>query len=464
MDASRKRIIAILLIVVIAVAGGVSAWFFLRTYQWSASDAPGAPSDITADQIIRIGVAGDTERIHGEGQLQGAMLAAREINEAGGVQVDGTTYYIGVTAENTDEANPVLDTSRGVAAADRLVNFKNVQFATGGFRTESLLAYRDTFMEASIPFINTGAATTTFCESVLTDYETYKYFWQNNPINSTALAIELITLIVSTSQVQSAIKGFPIDRFSFIRENLAWTAGFAGIMTGALEANGLTFTGTDIAIPQEVSSTEMAAHWNTIDGNNTQIVIPIISGEAGLTFTTSYAENEPACIPIGINVMSQDSKYWELTDGACEYGVTLESVFRTNKTSLTIDMWDAYVEAYDTTPIYTAVGSYDAIYQFAWAIEEAQSFDGDDIVTALETLDRDNAIEGASGRGAFDDSHCIIEGWPYGVALALQWYDGEKQLVPGVGIYPSGFGAIPGTLANISPLQFPDWGIYNPNA
>lgn len=464
MDASKKRITAIVLILIIGVAGGVGAWFFLRTYQWSASDAPGAPSDITADQIVRIGVAGDTERIHGEGQLNAALLAAREINEAGGIEVNGTTYYIGITSENTDEANPTLDTSRGVAAADRLVNFKQVQFATGGFRTESLLAYRDKFMNAKIPFMNTGAATTTFTQSVLDDYDTYKYFWQNNPINSTALAIELITLIVTTSAFQSSILGFPITRFSFIRENLEWTAGFAGIMTAALEDNGLNFTGADIAIPQDVSSTEMAAHWNTIDGNHTQIVIPIISGEAGLTFTTSYAENQPECIPIGINVMSQDAQYWDLTDGAAEYGVTLESVFRTNKTSMTIDMWDSYLDAYDTTPIYTAVGSYDAIYQFAWAIEEAQSFDGDDIVTALETLDKDNALEGASGRAAFDDSHCIIEGWPYGVALALQWYNGSKQLVPGPGIYPSGYGVIPGTLTDISPLKFPDWGIYQPPA
>ena len=63
----NKRIIAIVLIVVIGAGVGIGAWFILAPggggYAWSASDAPGAPSDITADQIIRLGVLSDTERI-----------------------------------------------------------------------------------------------------------------------------------------------------------------------------------------------------------------------------------------------------------------------------------------------------------------------------------------------------------------------------------------------------------------
>ncbi|GAI55228.1 unnamed protein product, partial [marine sediment metagenome] len=34
-------------------------------------------------------------------------------------------------------------------------------------------------------------STCIFCQSVLDDYDTYKYFFQVNPINTTSLAIEL---------------------------------------------------------------------------------------------------------------------------------------------------------------------------------------------------------------------------------------------------------------------------------
>ena len=192
MESLTKRILAIVLIAVIGIGVGVTVWIFVAPYQWTAADAPGAPSTITEDQIIRIGVAGDTERIQGEGQLNGARLAAREINEAGGILIGSKRYYIGITYENTDEANPILDPAKAVAAVERLINYKRVQFATGGFRTEALGAYRGLFMENELIFINTGAAPADFCASVLSDYDTYKYFFQNNPINTTALAGELI--------------------------------------------------------------------------------------------------------------------------------------------------------------------------------------------------------------------------------------------------------------------------------
>lgn len=479
MEPLTKRILAIVLIAAIGIGIGVTVWIFVAPYGWSAADCPGAPAGITEDQIIKIGVMGDTERIHGESALWGAQLAAEEINTAGGVVVNGKTYYYGITSENTDEANPILDITKGTSAAQRLINYKRVQFATGGFRTESLLAYRDYFMDAKIPFINTGAAPSSFCQSVLTNYAKYKYFFQNNPINTTALAKELITLLMTTSAVLSNplspfYPGFNVTRFAFVRENLAWTVDFQVAITAVLTnytgtnpVIKMTYTGVDIAIPQDVGSVEMASHWSTIQDAKAQIVIPIISGEAGLAFTNSYAAAKPNCTIIGINVMSQDGAYWDLTNGACEYGVTLESLIRTNKTSKTIAMWDAFNTKFGTSPIYTGVGSYDAIYQFHSAINASQSFNADTIVTALEGMTVANPIEGASAWGAFDDSHCTVEGWPNGVALALQWYQGTKRLIPGVGIYPSdpygGPTAKPaGYLAGMEPFRLPWWGICNP--
>ncbi|MHA1623524.1 MAG: hypothetical protein ACTSWH_00185, partial [Promethearchaeota archaeon] len=72
-----------------------------------------------------------------------------------------------------------------------------------------------------------------------------------------------------------------------------------------------------------------------------------------------------------------------------------------------------------------------------------------------------NTLEGASGNVAFDASHCTIEGWPYGVALALQWIDGTKRLVPGVGVYPSNPWDVSGiSLINMEPYRLPSWGIF----
>ncbi len=485
MEQLTKRILAIVLIAVIGVAIGFTVWIFVAPYVWSNVDVPGMENEaaIPEDRIIKIGVAGDTKRIHGRGQYQGAYLAAYEINTGtgaigskyfpgGGITIGGQKYYIGITSEDTDEANPQLDTAKGTVAADRLVYYKNVQFALGGFRTESLLAYREVFMENAIPFINTGSATDSFCEDVKDNYARYKYFFQDNPIKGSDLASELIRLLMTSSVIFSAFPpslggaGQPVIRFSIVREQLEWTEGFkdaiVAVLTNLTGTNPLiemVFTGLDITIPQNIGETEMRAHWLNLDGNNTQIVVPIISGEAGSTFTTTYGDINPGIIPIGINVMSQAGDYWTTTGGRCEYGVTLESVLRTNKTTLTQPVWDAYLARWLESPIYTAVGAIDAVLHYAWAINASQSLNPDTIVAQLETLDKANAIECTAGWIAYDDGstgatrHCTTEGWPYGAALAVQWYNGFKRLVPGALIYPSD----PWSSA-IHPLYTPPYG------
>ncbi len=431
-------------------------------YDWGFADAPGAPSNVTESQIIRVGVIGDTQRIHGQGSENGAWLAAYEINSAGGITVDGKVYYIGITSENSDEENPVLDTAVAVSAANTLINYKKVQFATGGFRTEAGLAYQDLWMQKKIIYFNTGAATSALTGKVLSDYATYKYFFQPSPINTTALALELIALIISTAASQSVITGHSITRFSFLREDYTWTAGFAALMIGTLENNptwNMTFTGSSIAFAPDATALQMEAHWNTIQATNTQIVIPLVSGPIGLTYMNSYASVQPNCIPIGINDVAQDTDFYVDSSGDAAYGVTLESVFDTNKTSLTRPFWSNYISNFSTTPIYTATGSYDAIYQLAWALETADSFDPDDLVTQLETLTPGAYLEGAGGNGAYDASHSPWYGFPYGISLAIQWQnDTTKRLIPAPGIYPSG--VYEPALQNMDPLQLPHWGLY----
>ncbi len=474
----NKRIIAIVLIVVIGVGVGVGAWLFLAPtgggYAWSASDAPGAPTDITADQIIRLGVLSDTERIQGEGSYNGAELAVTEINEAGGIDIGGDTYYFGLTSENTDEGNPVLDTAVAVTAAKRLINYKQVQYAVGGFRTECVLAYQPLFMDDDIIFINVGAATTSLTQNVLDDYDNFKYFFHPSPQNTSILIAELIQLIMFTAYqmswpVASGGLGHNISRFSFMLEDLAWTGLFASAITANLENNdywNMTHTGVTITMPQDVTSIQMETYWDEVEDADTQIIIPIFSGAAGLTFSISYGANKPSCIPYGINVVSQDAGYWVDTAGAANYGVTMESVFPTNKTSLTETFHADYVAEYATTPIYTAVGAYDAVYQLAWAIEGAQTLDPDLLVTKLETLKRGagNHLEGAGGFAAYTPGHSSWYGWPYGIGLAIQWVNGSKTLVPGVSVYPSGpwSGPIPpfGTLSNMVSIAVPDWGLH----
>ena len=437
MESLTKRILAIVLIAVIGIGVGVTVWIFVAPYAWSSADAPGAPAGLTEDQIIRMGVLGGTTDIQGAGALEGATLAAYEINQAGGVVVGGNTYYVGITSEDTDESNPNLDVTKGVAAAERIINYKRAQFLLGGFRSEALLAYQEVIMDAHIPFMSTGASTDIFTELVA-NFTRYKYFFRNNPINSTSLGGEIISALIFYMNYLNATNPENINKYGLLYEDLTWTTPLvAGVKYYLSSIYGFNLT-AEIAYPITATQTQMDGYISQIDGANTQMLIPLISAQGGILMMNSYASAEPGFVIVGIDVQSQLDTFWTDTTGNCAYETVLQTSYNTSKTTKSVPFWNAYVGEYGHEPLYTAVGSYDAVYQFVWAINESQSFNADTIVTQLETINTANPLEGAGGLTAFTGNHDIQEGFPYAYALFCQWQaDGTKVVVTTGGyVYP----------------------------
>lgn len=157
---------------------------------------------------------GDTGELVGDSNYEGAYFAAKEINEAGGVDVGGTTYYIGVTREVSDEKNPQILTSRGISAARRLIFDKKVDYVMGGFRSESLIAYIEEFMDEEMLFIGTGAAADIHTQFVIDEYDRYKYFFRPMPINSTALGSQILSTFVGLILTMQGTYGIGREGYS----------------------------------------------------------------------------------------------------------------------------------------------------------------------------------------------------------------------------------------------------------
>ena len=451
MEQLTKRILAIVLIVVVGVGVGISVWIFVAPYAWGSKDCPGAPAGLTEDQIIKFGILGDEGEIQGDGAWEGAYLAAKEINTAGGVVIDGNRYYIGITKEDTDESNPNYVTARGIAAAERIINHKNVQFATGGFRTEMLSAYLENFMAAKIPFMGTGAATDLFCENVANDYDTYKYWFRNMPTNSSALGLEILYYLAG--QILALNATYPLEEvrtIGILSENLDWAPplvtaiqqklplvvyAFAVNYYGISPAVAASWT-TNVSIIANtiyydinLEAGDMYNHLVALESAECDIVVPVISAQGGILMMQQYADLHPDYLLIGIDVQSQLDTYWGLTGGDCVYETMLQSVYNVSKTSKTKGMFADFIAEFDHEPLYTAVGSYDAINALTWAINESQSVNADTIVTQLETINKANPLEGASGYLAFTGTHDVQEGYPYGYTLFCQWQPGQTKVV-----------------------------------
>jgi branched-chain amino acid transport system substrate-binding protein len=486
MEQLTKRILAIVLIAVVGVGVGITVWIFVAPYNWGVKDCPGAPAGITKDQIIRFGVLGGVTDIQGKGEWEGAWLAAKDVNEAGGVVVGGKQYYVGITYEDTQESYTSLDITAGVSAAQRIINYKNAQFLIGGFRSESVLAYQEVIMDNKIIFISTGVATNVFTMNVggfaagdypdegLTDYpgsnyDRYKYYFRVTPINSTALGGEILGMVAGLIKLINASVPQHITKLSILREDLTWTVGLAAAIVNKLPlvGAGIGYPGITIeehiAYPITVGAATFTTYLNTINSSGTQILIPVISAQGGQYMTQAYAALKPNFTIIGIDVQSQLESYWDQTNGDCAFETIMQTVVKTNRTSKTIDMWDDYVDEWGDSPLYTATAAYDALNMLVWAINGSQSFDTDTIIAKLETITPANPIEGVGSNFAFTPNHDVQEGWPHGLALFAQWLPGEtKQIVRSPYTYwpgpPARIGKLyPDDLIGVGDYQLPTW-------
>ncbi|MFX1410031.1 MAG: ABC transporter substrate-binding protein [Promethearchaeota archaeon] len=464
MEQLTKRIIAIVLIAVIGVGIGVGAWFLLAEEEVGGYKTPGAPSGVPDDHIIKIGHLGDTGDITGEGAYQGAYLAIKQINELGGVVLTGDPdhYYFGIISENTNEAAPYLDVTEGDLAAQKMMTQHDPDFVIGGFRTEAVMTYRERVMDEHKIFINIGAATDSFCASVGSDYNRYKYCFRTMPINSSSLAKEIVEFYaLALKPAMEAALGVTVDKVAIIREDLEWTVPMAYILKGIYVPYGywglnynpwFNFTIVDeIAYPITATSTDFTGYINQFTSSGAQVVCPIISAQGGIKMMTQYNSLQPDYMIVGIDVMSQlgddpDDKtgYWYNTEGGCIYEIIMQSTTRKNKTTQTVAMWDAYRDLWNKDPLYTAVGAHGAINMIAWAINATGTLYSDSIVAQLETITKTNTMEGAGGNIGFNQYHDLIEGYNaitgkiYSVTLWVQWQaGGTKSVVTSGGhIYP----------------------------
>ncbi|MFX0137490.1 MAG: ABC transporter substrate-binding protein [Candidatus Hodarchaeota archaeon] len=466
MEQLSKRIIAIVLIAVIGAGIGVGAYFLIEAPAGAVWKLPGAPSGIPEEQWIKIGLLGDIGELQGDANFQGGYLAANDVNEAGGIVVGGTTYYIAVGKEDTDESAAEFSTSRAVTAAERMIYKHECDFGIGGFRTESVLAYREPFMENKIIFVGTGAATDRLCGTVATDYDYYKYWFRISPTNSSELATDFGGQVLYFMITLRALYGTDkVDKIGLLVEDLVWTEswqeGFPRLFNidygGAF---GTMPAAAQIAFDIALTAEQMDAHLQTLEDEGCDVVLIGLSGGAGILLTQQWKAQERPFMLIGSNVQGSTTGYWDDTDGDCEYELgALTGVNFCNKTPLTRQFMIDYYEMWNEDPLYMAFGAYSAVRHIANLIEDTQSFDHDTLIDEWETYNITNPIVAVGGNTAWwPDTHDIA-GYPFGYAVWYQWQDGTKILVPSFvpGKYPNTMIQGYPTQTGIGTLEIPPW-------
>ncbi len=377
---------------------------------------------------LKIGIAGPMKHIQGDHMWRGAVMAAEEINAAGGVKVGEQKRPLEVVKVDTNEILNVPDAS---SAVERAITVDKVDYLVGGFRTEAVLGMQDVAAEHKKIFLSVGATHPQTTQRVKENYSKYKYYFRANPFNSVSLGKVMFLQLQDVSSVVKKELGIEKPRVAIVAENAVWAEPIVAAAKQQIPAMGLVEAGTWRLSP---NASDTTAELTAIRSSGAQIIFTAISGTVCGIFARQWEELQVPAATVGVNVDSQGGKFWQTTGGKGNYTATVNFFGRVASTPKTLQFYDSFMSKNNNEiPIYTGAGAYDAVYMLAEVIGRAGKTDSDSLVPELEKID----YLGIGGRRVFTPEHDLTWGPKHMAGVGTQWQDGKLVV-----FWPSGWEGI----------------------
>jgi branched-chain amino acid transport system substrate-binding protein len=406
-----------------------------------------------AANVIKIGVIGPMNFMQGQGNWNGATMAAEEINAKGGIKVGKKKMKIELIKADSNEFISLTDATN---AMERLMTQNKVDFVVGGFRTEAVLAMQDIAMEHKKIFIGVGAAHPELCERVAKNYGMYKYWFRGSPFNSRFLVQTSFIHMATVGAMLKQSLSIPKIKVALVFEKAMWADPMVPAAEAAIPKMGMEVVG--IWRPSD-KATDVTAELSAIQRSGAHVIFTMFSASAGITLARQAGELKIPAVQVGINVEAQKDGFWQATQGMGNYVMTMNTYARgVEYNELTKPFVDTYVKRFNETPVYNS-DTYAAIkYAIVPAIEKTATLNADKLVAFMENDEhmvpsgRVAYLKDAEGRPL----HELRWGPGYLTSLGVQWQDGQLK-----GVWPNKWKATPEapeiTYKGIVPYKIPPW-------
>ncbi|HYB10726.1 MAG TPA: ABC transporter substrate-binding protein [Alphaproteobacteria bacterium] len=371
------------------------------------------PAAAQQDQPIKIGVNTAIQLQVGRDAIDAVKIAIDEINTGGGVLGRKLEMVVADEGEAASEGPKV-----GIAAVNKLTGEDHVDVLIGGYDSGVTLGELPHISRAKTIFLGIGSASPAIQQKVKDDYEHYKYIFRVNPTNSAKQANGLVDFI------KGKLKGeLGYTKISIIGENAKWVQDIVPALKKGAEDAGLQ---VPIAEFFDVQTADFSPIFTKVKDSGSQYLMIILSHAASDVFVKQWYDAKVP-VPIGgIDVKGQDADFFNRVGGKAISEVSTNFVLRAPLTDKTVAWWDKFVKTYNRSPVYTAGGSYDAVYIYANAVAAAGTTDADKVIKALEKTD----YVGVRGRVQFDELHEVKDGPGFVNELFVQWQDkGERKVI-----------------------------------
>lgn len=377
-----------------------------------------ARDEAEESRVIKIGVAGPMQFVHGQHHWLGAEMAAEEINAAGGIKVGDEYYLVELVKIDTNELLSVEDAT---SAVERALAQDNIDILVGTIRTEAAVAIQELMMDNEKIFITCGASLKQMADKVGQDYERYKYWFRVTPLNGELLARASLILLQYVGEVMKEDLGLEAPKVAVVCEEAAAGDALAAAAQQVIPSFGMELVGIWRPSPQ---ATDMTAELTAIRDAGAQIIYTYLSSAAGVTYAKQWGELQIPAASVGINVESQAMGFMEATDNYGDFEFSLNTYAPVEITEKTLDWYNRFIERAGEFPTYNA-GTYDALNIYREAVERAGTLETDAVIAELENTRHTSA----AGVQVFDENHDVIWGPGYTTAVGTQWQNGELKCV-----------------------------------
>ena len=373
-------------------------------------------SPALAQGTVKIAVIGPMAYVQGENHWMGAELARDDINNAGGISVDGKKLKVELIRADSNEIQSVSDATN---AMERVITRDKADYVVGGFRSEAVIAMQEVAMDYKKLFLGCGAADAKLGQNVEANYDRYKYWFRVTPTKSPDLGRTLFAVLGSIAgQIRADLKK-DTPKVAILAEKVLWTQAIVTALQTNLPKMKMEVVGLWQPSP---TATDVTAELSAIERAGADIVFTAVSGPVGIVLGRQMGERKMKAIAFGINVEAQKDGFWGATAGKGNYVSTLDTYGMVEVTPTMIPFVKEFEARFHKSPTYNAA-TYDAIMLLKDAIEQAGTTNADKLVPVLEGF-KDHI--GTSGTLTWDKLHDPV--WAVGKTsgIAVQWQDGKK--------------------------------------
>jgi branched-chain amino acid transport system substrate-binding protein len=375
-----------------------------------------------AAEPVKVGVIGPMKQLTGEFHWEGAIVAADEINAAGGVNVGGVKRKIQLVKADSNEFVSVTDAA---SAMEKLLSVDKVDLVVGGVRSEAVMAMQEIMGEYKKIFIDSGSGHPELNMRVGKEYEKYKYYFRI-VVDAFGMGTGKLNVVNVVARKLREELGIRVPKVAVLAEKAMVMDVDVAAANKNLPEMGMEIVGVWRPSP---NATDVMAELSAISRVGADMIYVNTAGPVQHVISKQWGEQQIPAAMVGYIGVGDSSEHWRITGGMCNYIAACVDIAYVDATPRTKPFFDNYKKRFNRNPVRVAL-TYDAIDIWKDAVERAGTLDAEAVIASLEKTD----FPGVQGRTCFyPKEHTLAHGVKVApgflTMFGIQWRDGERVVV-----------------------------------